>query len=97
MNELEQLVAFLPRDVDVRWFGNPRYAAIACAVYIVGRDHLRGRLLGATRQAQSRASGIPSRLAALVVTWVAALVSVVRVARIRLATDGRKSGPSAIA
>ena len=37
MNELEQLVAFLPAMWIFAWFGNPRWAALACFVYIVGR------------------------------------------------------------
>ncbi len=37
MNTLEQLVAFLPAMWIYAWYGNPRWAAIACAVWIVGR------------------------------------------------------------
>ena len=37
MNELEQIVAFLPAIWLFAWFGNPRFAALAGAVWLVGR------------------------------------------------------------
>ena len=75
MNELENLVAFLPPMWIYAWFGNPRLAAIACGVYIVGRVIYA---IGYWREARRRALGYYIAMAALAVTWIAALVSVVR-------------------
>lgn len=75
MNELEQLVAFLPPMWIYAWFGNPRYAAIACGVFIVGRIVYA---LGYWSEARKRSLGFSISTFALAVTWVAALISVVR-------------------
>jgi glutathione S-transferase len=75
MNELEQLVAFLPSMWIFAWFGNPRFAAIACGVFIVGRIIYA---IGYWAHARKRAVGYYIAMFALSITWVAALVSVVR-------------------
>lgn len=75
MNELENLVAFLPPMWIYAWFGNPRLAAIACGVYIAGRVIYA---IGYWREARRRALGYYLAMAAFVITWIAALVSVVR-------------------
>jgi glutathione S-transferase len=75
MNELEQLVAFLPAMWIFAWFGNPRWAALACAVYIVGRIVFA---LGYWKAPEKRSIGFMISFIVLAVTWVAALVSVVR-------------------
>ena len=74
MNELENLVAFLPSMWIFAWFGNPRFAAIACGVYIVGRILYA---FGYWRAGGNRHLGYMISTFALVVTWIAALVSVV--------------------
>ena len=75
MNELEQLVAFLPAMWIYAWFGNPRFAAIACGVFIVGRILYA---IGYWADARKRAIGYYIAMFAFSITWVAALVSVVR-------------------
>ena len=75
MNELEQLVAFLPAMWLFAWFGNPRFAAIACGVFIVGRIIYA---IGYWADARKRAVGYYIAMLAFLITWVAALVSVVR-------------------
>jgi uncharacterized membrane protein YecN with MAPEG domain len=75
MNEIENLVAFLPSMWLFAWFGNPRFAAIACAVYVIGRVIYA---LGYWREAGKRHLGYTISTFALSITWVAALVSVVR-------------------
>ena len=81
-NELETLVAFLPAMWIYAWFGNPRFAAIACGMYVVGRILYA---LGYWRDArQRRTSATRWRCSPLSITWVAALVSVVSLARLRL-------------
>ncbi len=75
MNELENLVAFLPAMWIYAWFGNPRFAAIACGVYIVGRIIYA---IGYWSEARKRSLGYTISTFAFAITWVAALVSVVR-------------------
>ena len=75
MNELEQLVAFLPAMWIYAWFGNPRYAAIACGVWIAGRVIYA---LGYWADANKRHLGFAISSFAFAITWVAALISVVR-------------------
>lgn len=75
MNELENLVAFLPAMWIFAWFGNPRLAAIAAAVYLVGRIVYA---VGYWREARRRHYGYTIATVALAVTWVAALASVTR-------------------
>ncbi len=75
MNELEQLVAFLPAMWIYAWFGNPRYAAIACGVWIAGRVIYA---LGYWADANKRHLGFAISTFAFAITWVAALISVVR-------------------
>lgn len=75
MNELEQLVAFLPAMWIYAWFGNPRFAAIACGVYIAGRIIYA---VGYWSAASKRSLGFTIAAFASSITWVAALVSVVR-------------------
>lgn len=74
MNELENLVAFLPAMWIYAWFGNPRFAAIACGVYLIGRILFA---LGYWREAGKRRTGYTISMSALAITWVAALASVV--------------------
>lgn len=75
MNELEQLVAFLPAMWIFAWFGNPRWAALAGAFYIIGRIIYA---LGYWKGAEKRSIGFMISFLTLMVVWVAALVSVVR-------------------
>lgn len=75
MNELEQIVAFLPPMWIFAWFGNPRWAAIACAVWLAGRIIYA---VGYWSEARKRHTGFVISSSMLGVTWVAALVSVVR-------------------
>jgi hypothetical protein len=75
MNELETLVAFLPSMWIFAWFGNPRFAAIACGVYVAGRIIYA---FGYWREGGNRHLGYTISTFALSITWVAALVSVVR-------------------
>jgi uncharacterized MAPEG superfamily protein len=75
MNELEQLVAFLPPMWIFAWFGNPRWAAIGCGVWIVGRVIYA---LGYWADAHKRSLGFGISSLVLIVMWVAACISVVR-------------------
>jgi uncharacterized membrane protein YecN with MAPEG domain len=76
MNTLEQLAAFLPAMWIYAWFGNPRWAAIACGVWIVGRIIYA---IGYWADANKRGPGFGITFFALAAVWVAALISVVRV------------------
>lgn len=76
MHTLEQLVAFLPAMWIFAWFGNPRWAAIACGVWIVGRIIYA---VGYWQDARKRGPGFLITALALIAVWIAALVSVVRV------------------
>jgi uncharacterized membrane protein YecN with MAPEG domain len=76
MNTLEQIVAFLPAMWLYAWFGNPRWAAIACAIWILGRIVYS---VGYWVDEKKRGPGFTISFLALVVVWVAALISVVRV------------------
>ncbi len=75
MNELEQLVAFLPAMWICATFGDPRLAAAACAVWLAGRIVYA---LGYWAQARRRHLGFAISTFALAITWVAALAGVVR-------------------
>ncbi len=75
MNELEQLVAFLPPLWIFAWLGNPRWAGIACAVWLVGRVLYA---FGYWSEAGKRHTGFMISSTVLGVTWVAALLVVVR-------------------
>ncbi len=75
MNELEQLVAFLPAMWIFAWFGNPRWAALAGFVYIVGRIIYA---MGYWKAAEKRNIGFGISFVTWAVVWVAALVSVAR-------------------
>ncbi|MEP7330066.1 MAG: MAPEG family protein [Betaproteobacteria bacterium] len=75
MNEIEQLIIFLPSMWIYAWFGNPRYAALACCVYILGRVIYA---VGYWSAAAKRGIGYTISMFATSVTWVAALVSVVK-------------------
>ncbi len=75
-NTLEQLVAFLPAMWIFAWYGNPRWAAIACGVWIAGRIIYA---IGYWADEKKRSTGFMIAFAALVIVWIAALVSVVRV------------------
>jgi uncharacterized membrane protein YecN with MAPEG domain len=75
MNTLEQLVAFLPAMWIYAWFGNPRWAAIACGVWIVGRIIYA---VGYWQEVKKRLPGFAITVAALIAVWIAALVSVIR-------------------
>jgi uncharacterized membrane protein YecN with MAPEG domain len=76
MNTLEQLVAFLPAMWIYAWYGNPRWAAIACGVWIAGRIIYA---FGYWADENKRTVGFGIAFVALVVVWIAALVCVVRV------------------
>jgi glutathione S-transferase len=76
MNTLEQLAAFLPAMWIYAWYGNPRWAAIACAVWIVGRIVYA---IGYWADENKRGPGFTISFLAFVAVWVAALISVVRV------------------
>ena len=75
MNELENLVAFLPSMWIYALLGNPRLAAAGGAVYLAGRIVYA---IGYWREADKRGTGYMISTFALAATWVAALVSVVR-------------------
>ena len=76
MNTLEQLAAFLPAMWIYAWYGNPRWAAIACAVWIVGRIIYA---IGYWADENKRTLGFAISFFAFAAVWVAALISVVRV------------------
>ena len=75
MNELEQLVAFLPSMWIFAWFGNPRWAAIACGVFIAGRVIYA---IGYWADARRRAIGFYIGAFALGAVWIGAFWSVIR-------------------
>jgi len=75
MNEIENLVAFLPCLWIFAVFGNPRYAAIAGAVFLLGRVIYA---LGYWSLAGRRSFGYAISTTALAITWVLALASVLR-------------------
>ena len=75
MNTLEQIVAFLPAMWVYAWFGNPRWAAIACGVWIVGRIIYA---VGYWQDAKKRGPGFLISGLAFFAVWIAALVSVIR-------------------
>lgn len=75
MNEIENLIAFLPSLWIFAWFGNPRYAALLGLAYLAGRIVFA---IGYWREARRRHTGYMIATIALAVTWVAALASVVR-------------------
>lgn len=75
MNELENLVLFLPAMWIYAWFGNPRYAALACCVYILGRIMYA---VGYWMAANKRGWGYMVAMFATSMTWVAALVAVLK-------------------
>ena len=76
MNTLEQLAAFLPAMWIYAWFGNPRWAAIACALWIVGRIVYA---VGYWADANKRGPGFIITFLALAFVWVGAVWSVMRV------------------
>ena len=76
MNTLEQIVAFLPAMWVYAWYGNPRWAAIGCAVWITGRIIYSA---GYWVDENKRGPGFAISFLAFVAVWIAALVSVVRV------------------
>jgi uncharacterized membrane protein YecN with MAPEG domain len=73
MNELENIVVFLPSMWIYAVMGNPRIAAILGAVYLAGRIVYA---IGYWSEARRRALGYYVATAALAVTWVLALVAV---------------------
>ena len=75
MNEIEQMIAFLPAMWIFAWFGNPRWAAIAGGIFILGRILYA---LGYWAAPEKRGKGFMIAFITLVVTWVAAMVSVIR-------------------
>ena len=76
MNTLEQIVPFLPAMWLYAWYGNPRWAAIGCAVWIMGRIIYS---VGYWVDENKRGPGFAISFLAFVAVWIAALVSVVRV------------------
>src|SRR5215471_10349479 len=75
MNEIENLVGFLPSMWIYAWFGNPRIAAIAGAVFLVGRVIYA---LGYWSAAERRSLGYTISTFCLAITWVLALVAVLQ-------------------
>lgn len=75
MNELENLVVFLPAMWIFASFGNPRWAAIACALYIAGRVVYA---IGYWGDAKRRHYGYTISTFVLAFTWVAALAATVK-------------------
>jgi glutathione S-transferase len=75
MNELEQLVGFLPAMWIYAWFGDPRMAAVACAVWLAGRIIYA---VGYWADARKRGAGFSISMFAFALTWVAALGAVLR-------------------
>ena len=75
-NTLEQLAAFLPAMWIYAWYGNPRWAAIACAVWIAGRIIYS---FGYWADEKKRGIGFTISFGVLVVVWLAAMYSVVRI------------------
>ena len=73
MNELENMVAFLPSMWIYAIMGNPRVAAILGAVYLAGRIVYA---IGYWAEARRRALGYYVGTAALAISWVLALASV---------------------
>ncbi len=74
MNELEQIVAFLPAMWIYATFGDPRLAALGCGVWLAGRVVYA---FGYWAQARKRHLGFSISTFALSLTWVAALANVV--------------------
>jgi uncharacterized membrane protein YecN with MAPEG domain len=75
MNELEQLVAFLPPMWIYATLGNPRWAAIACAAWLAGRVIYA---VGYWSAAGRRSFGFMISTTVLALTWTAALLAVLR-------------------
>jgi uncharacterized membrane protein YecN with MAPEG domain len=74
MNEIENMVAFLPSMWIFAWFGNPRIAAICGFVYLAGRIVYA---VGYWSDAKRRSLGYAISTLALAITWVLALATVV--------------------
>ena len=72
MNEVENLVAFLPSMWIYAVMGNPRVAAIAASVYLVGRVIYA---IGYWSAANRRGPGYYIAMVAMAVTWTLALAS----------------------
>ena len=73
MNELENIVVFLPSMWIYAVMGNPRIAAILGAVYLAGRIVYA---IGYWSEARRRALGYYVATTALALAWVMALASV---------------------
>ena len=73
MNELENIVAFLPSMWIYALMGNPRIAAILGAVYLAGRIVYA---IGYWSEARRRALGYYVATTALALAWVFALAAV---------------------
>ena len=78
MNELEQLVAFLPAMWIFAVFGDPRLAALIAVLWLAGRIVYA---LGYWGEARRRHLGFSISTFALAVTWVSALATVVAALR----------------
>ena len=74
MNELEQLVAFLPAMWIFAVFGDTRLAAAIAGVWLVGRVVYA---IGYWAEARRRHLGFSISTFAMAVTWVSALATVV--------------------
>lgn len=70
MNELENMVVFLPSMWIYAVMGNPRNAAILGAIYLVGRI---AYAIGYWAEARRRATGYYIATSAFAVTWALAL------------------------
>ena len=75
VNELEQLVAFLPPMWIFAWLGIPRWAAIACAAWLAGRVLYA---VGYWAEPRRRYVGFTISSTVPAITWTAALASVAR-------------------
>ncbi|MFO1414057.1 MAG: MAPEG family protein [Burkholderiales bacterium] len=75
MNELEQLVAFLPAMWIYATLGNPRWAAIACGMWLAGRILYA---IGYWSAAEKRSIGFMISVTAMAMTWTAALAAAIR-------------------
>lgn len=73
MNEMENMIAFLPSMWLYAIMGNPRIAAILGAVYLAGRIVYA---IGYWSEARRRALGYYVATTALALAWVLALASV---------------------
>lgn len=75
MNTLEQLVVFVPAILIAGHFGNPLWAALAGAVFVVGRQLY---YFGYAKDPKRRSTGFGIGFLAIMYLLVASLVGLVR-------------------